>query len=162
MSNNYEATIKDDDGIFSTLVIKFSNENASIFCGLNLAAHEATGQFNISPTNISRIEVTREGLNRQIQIHYSKFDLSSITSLPDKNQQILEMLNLLGYSRDKVSTIEYKKKNPNDDCSNEFIWVATIFEHYDPDESFSQNEHEISMSKKISNALGFEVKISMI
>ena len=41
------------------------------------------------------------------------------------------------------------------------IWIARIYEHYDPDEGFSQNNHESNMSRKISKALGFEVKVSM-
>jgi hypothetical protein len=102
--------------------------------------------------NISSINIEREGSRRTIVIKYTKFNLSDITSLPDKSDQIKSILNLLGYSSDKIESI----------TSNNSSWFANIYEHYDPDEFLSKLDHEISISRKISKVLGFYVHVSII
>lgn len=161
MKQEREVTIEKDDGIFSTLVIKYPSESTSIFCGMNMIIHEVTREYSIDPANISSINITREGCIRKIKIKYSKFDLSSITSIDDREEQIIAILNLLSYSQDKIKDISQEEKWPSISGSTETIWVARLDEHYDPDEGFSQRDHEFSMSRKISKALGFEVKVSM-
>ena len=66
MKLEYEATIEKGNGIFDTLVIKYSSESTSIFYEMNMTIHEVTSNFSINPTNISSIQVTREGCNRKI------------------------------------------------------------------------------------------------
>ena len=117
MKPKYEATIQKDDGIFSTLVVKYNCENTSIMWTTNLTIYEISRQFNIDPSNISSINVEKEGSRRTIVIKYTKFDLSDITSLSDKSEQIKSILNLLGYSSDKVESI----------TSNNSSWFANIY-----------------------------------
>jgi hypothetical protein len=152
MKPNYEATIQKDDGIFSTLVVKYNCENTSIMWSTNLTIYEISRQFNIDPSNISSINVEKEGTKRTIVIKYTKFDLSDITSLSDKSEQIKSILNLLGYSSDKVESI----------TSNNSSWFANVYEHYDPDEFLAKLDHEISISRKISKVLGFYVHVSIV
>ena len=152
MNQEYEVICEKDDGIFSTLVVRYTCENSSIQCSTNIAFHQVTRQFNIDPSNISSINVEREGSRRTIVIKYTKFDLSDITSLSDKSEQIKSILNLLGYSSDKIESI----------TSNNSSWFANVYEHYDPDKFLSKLDHEISISRKISKVLGFYVHVSMV
>lgn len=156
MKENLKVTTEKDDGILTTLVIEYSLENSSILCGMNITIHDVTRQFSINPSNIYSIKITKKGLNRKIKIKYSKFDFYAITLLESKEQQIVEILNLLGYPENKIAGITCKKKYPTVDYSTEMIWVTMI---YKDNENISQSSHETSLSRKISNALGFEVKV---
>lgn len=162
MEQEYKAYIKEEDHVFVTLEAQYSIQHPSILWGMNLKIYKIVNDFSIDPENIYNINVVKEGLIRKVEIKYSKFNLTSIIFLEDKQEQIREILNMLGYSYEKIENISYERKLPNTDHSTDMIWIARIYNHYDSDETFLQQRAEISISKQISNALGFEVKIQFV
>lgn len=162
MEQEYKAYVKEEDLIFVTLEAPYSIQHPSILWGMNLRLHEIVNDFSIDPENIYNINVVKEGLIRKVEIKYSKFNLSYIISLKDKKEQIREILDMLGYSNEKIKDISFEIKLPNIDHYTEMIWIARIYHHYDSDKTLLQQRAEISMSKQISNALGYEVKIQFV
>lgn len=72
MNEKYEVTIEKEDETSGVLVVNYTSINTSIMCGLNLTFYEAIKKYNVDPSNISAILVTKEGISRKISINYTK------------------------------------------------------------------------------------------
>lgn len=161
MIQNYEVTIEEDDGIFATIVIEYPTKLRSLFSGLNPVIRKVLDDHSVEQKNVINLNVTKNSKKVKIKLTYSKFDLVAITECKSEKEQIISLLNELGYTSEKIKKVEYEKEWPKCDELDDKIWKVELDEHFDPDESFSQHSYEFSMSKKISKVLGFKVSVSI-
>lgn len=159
MRQNYEVIVDKEDGIFSKIEIRYST-NLSLFAGMNPVIRKVLEEHSADQKNVTSLNVTKEGENVRIELIYTKFNLSKLIKGKNEKEQIIAVLEQLGYPIDKIRKVEYEKKWNVDEVDDR-VWKVEIDEHYDPDESRSQQSDEIYMSRMISRALGFEVSVSM-
>lgn len=160
MRQNYEVTVDKQDEIFTKIEISYST-NLSLFSGINPVIQKVLQENFADKKNVTSLNVTKEGKKVKIELVYTKFNLSELLEGKNEKEQIIDILEQLGYPNDKIRTVEYKKKWPNVDEVDEKVWKVEIDEHFDSDKSLSQHSHERYISQMISRALGFEVWVSM-
>lgn len=160
MRQNYEVTVDKQDEIFNKIEISYST-NLSLFAGMNPVIKKVLEENSADKKNVTSLNVNKEGESVKIELVYTKFNLSNLLKGKSEKEQIIAVLEQLGYTNDKIKAVEYTKKWPNVDEIDDKVWKVKIDEHYDPDESLSQHSHERYMSRMISRALGFEVDVSM-
>ncbi len=159
MRQNYEVIVDKEDGIFSKIEIRYST-NLSLFAGMNPVIRKVLEEHSADQKNVTSLNVTKEGENVRIELIYTKFNLFKLIKCKNEKEQIIAVLEQLGYPIDKIRKVEYEKKWNVDEVDDR-VWKVEIDEHYDPDESRSQQSDEIYMSRMITRALGFEVSVSM-
>lgn|GEM_PF-5758540 len=159
MRQNYEVIVDKEDGIFSKIEIRYST-NLSLFAGMNPVIRKVLEEHSADQKNVTSLNVTKEGENVRIELIYTKFNLFKLIKGKNEKEQIIAVLEQLGYPIDKIRKVEYEKKWNVDEVDDR-VWKVEIDEHYDPDESRSQQSDEIYMSRMITRALGFEVSVSM-
>lgn len=160
MRQNYEVTVDKQDELFNKIEIRYFT-NLSLFAGMNPVIKKVLEENSAGKKNVTSLNVTKEGESVKIELVYTKFNLSELIEGKNEKEQIIVVLEQLGYSIDKIKKVEYEKKWPNVDEVDDKVWKVEIDEHFDPDESLSQHSHERYMSRMISRALGFEVNVSM-
>ena len=159
MKQDYNETVEKDDGIFATIVIEYSTK-FNWFSEMSSAIRNVLDRRSIEQKDVTNINITIKDEKVEIKLTYTKFDLFAITKGKSEKEQIIAVLGELGYSNEKIRKVEYEKEWPKCDELNNKIWKVEIDEHFDQDETFSQCSYEISMSQKISEALGFRVSVS--
>lgn len=159
MRQNYEVIVDKEDGIFSKIEIRYST-NLSLFAGMNPVIRKVLEEHSADQKNVTSLNVTKEGENVRIELIYTKFNLFKLIKGKNEKEQIIAVLEQLDYPIDKIRKVEYEKKWNVDEVDDR-VWKVEIDEHYDPDESRSQQSDEIYMSRMITRALGFEVSVSM-
>ena len=153
MRQNYEVIVDKEDGIFSKIEIRYST-NLSLFAGMNPVIRKVLEEHSADQKNVTSLNVTKEGENVRIELIYTKFNLFKLIKGKNEKEQIIAVLEQLGYPIDKIRKVEYEKKWNVDEVDDR-VWKVEIDEHYDPDESRSQQSDEIYMSRMITIALGF-------
>lgn len=160
MRQNYEVTVDKQDEIFTKIEISYST-NLSLFSGINPVIQKVLQENFADKKNVTSLNVTKEGKKVKIELVYTKFNLSELLEGKNEKEQIIALLERLGYTDDKIKVVEYTKRCPNVDGIDDKVWEVKIDEHYDPDESLSQQSDEIYVSKMIRTVLGFKVDVSM-
>lgn len=160
MGQNYEVVVKQDDRIFVKLVIEYST-NSSLFSEMNSVIREVLEKDSIEEENVTNLVVTKEGKKVKIVLLYTKFNVPQLIKGKSEKEQIIAVLEQLGYSSEKIRKVELEKKWPNIDTVDDKVWKVEIDEHYYPDESLSQQSDENFISRKIGQVLGLKVSVSM-
>lgn len=60
--------------------------------------------------NVTSLNVTKEGESVKIELVYTKFNLSNLHKGKNEKEQIIAVLEQLGYTNDKIKAVEYTKK----------------------------------------------------
>lgn len=136
-----------------------SNINATMW----LFVQNILDEYNISQNNIDNIIFERLKSDKKgqvlVKIKYYKMDILELNSM-NKRERIRKVLNYMGYANEDIKDITKEKERYNDEC-----WIATVHDldyDFNPDESFSARDYEISKNKEISDVLGFTVNIEFI
>lgn len=160
MEQEYQVIVEKEDVLFATLSIEYC-KRINIFYNIRNILFKVFKEHDIEKANVQSLSITQKGKNVCIKVEYCKVNFQALTRSTDKKEQIIITLNHLGYSLEKIRKIEYQKKWPKCDEDNQMIWNIELDEHYDPDESFSQRDHEMSLSKALSEFLETDISVSM-
>lgn len=160
MKQEYTATVKDQNELFAILHITF-NKHSNILYDTKTILSKVLKKYDIDPVNVRNLNITQEEGKVLVQMEYSKVNLAVLTKSTDKKEQIIVTLNHLGYPLEKIKNISFQKKWPNCNRNKQKAWFVEIYEHYDPDESYSQQNHERSLSNALSKFLSTDIIVSL-
>lgn len=153
MKQEYQVIVEKEDVLFTTLSIKYC-KRINIFYNIRNILFKVFKEHDIEKDNVQSLSITQKGKDVCIKVKYCKVNLRALTRSTNKREQIIITLNHLGYSLEKIRKIEYQKEWPK-------CWNIELDEHYDLDESFSQRDHEMSLSKALSEFLETNISVSM-
>lgn len=160
MKQKFEVVVEKEDVLFTTLSIKY-RKRINIFYNIQDILFKVFKEYDIEESNVQSLCINQKGKDVCIKVKYCKVNVQALTKSTDKKEQIIITLNHLGYSLEKIRKIECQKKHPKCDKDSQMIWNIELNEHYDPDESFSQADYEMSLSKALSKFLETDISVSM-
>lgn len=160
MEQKYEVTVEKENDLFGTLSIRYC-KRIHIFYNIRNILSKVFKEYDIEKANVQSLSIAQQNKKVCIKLKYCKGNLQTLTRSTDKKEQIIITLNYLGYSFEKIRKVEYQKKSPKYDEDNQMIWKIELDERYDSDESFSQRNHEMSLSKALSEFLETDISVSM-
>ena len=105
MRQNYEVTVDKQDEIFTKIEISYST-NLSLFSGINPVIQKVLQENFADKKNVTSLNVTKEGKKVKIELVYTKFNLSELLEGKNEKEQIIDILEQLGYPNDKIRTVE--------------------------------------------------------
>ncbi len=152
MSIDYTVTVKKSNDILTTLVIEYVTD-FTLFSRMHQVIWSALKKHSLSPKNAISVSVQKKGKRVIIEVTATKFDLSDIiTQDKPEKEQIIALLEKLDFCDKKIRSV-YEISSGE--------WEIRLYEHYDPDESYSQMDHEYYVSQMIEDILGFKAHVSM-
>ena len=156
MISGQERKVKrEDKGLFGKIKITYAERGKSIFSGSEDIIKEVLKEQGIKKSSVYEVETKKEQGKIKVKVKYQNFDLEALTKDKTEKEQIIAFLDLLEYEDDEIKVIEHIK-------DGEKIWRIEIVEDFDPDESYSQHDYEMQVTKQIEKSLGLNVEVSCV
>ena len=150
--------INEYDSFYRTLILTVQFEQTNFIANLFEFVQNFISDHSINESSINTVHVSKEfDGSMRISIEYCIIDLSSISSSDNVKAQIIAILNLLGYSEERIKSV-LSQKLWND--PNQFSWSVEIYDD-SSNYLYSKRDYEQSISNLLKKTLNIFVNVSI-